>query len=233
MWQRVVQSEVDAARGWRPEGWGEGQKWQWNAAAGAAYDASKVKAQHMGQVFRDGALTTFAAQRGHMDAIWHRYDKPAALTKLKNMLYTTRGEGGAPQATYHEAVHTRSRARLNDLHASVQRSGVGELSKAENQALRYILVSGDSLVHNADVAAHVASMKLDRVAPERLAKVRVLATDLRQLMNKEFYYNRAAGIDVGYRSQWLPAAQSGLSGVRRRHGRFRAPGHESLRPAAP
>jgi hypothetical protein len=205
-WQRIVQSEKLAFRQWRLPGWAESKgdpAWNWSKGAKGVAGAAKAEALDQGRRLTDGLLATFASQRGHMNSLYRRYKSPA-INRLRKLLYHDRGSGQYAGATFHEATSTRIRAKLNEMQGIQNKHRIGELTKEDNQALRLMMISAETMLGNKDVVAQLKKMNISLPA-ERINQLSRMASDLRGLMNQEFYYNRKAGIDVGYaRNGYLP-----------------------------
>ena len=204
-WQRMIQAEKEAYQNWRLLGWGEsktlagekGEKWTWRKGAVSTGKAAIEEMQDPRKTLAEGLRSTFAAQRGWFNSIYKRTGRSPAVAELRDHLFTERGEGRAVKSTIHESVSTRTRARHNDVYNVLRKWGITKLSKPENQLLRYIMVSAETMLSNPDVQAQIDKLE-SNIPDERIDKIEGLAADLRNIMDAEFYYNREAGIELGY-----------------------------------
>lgn len=186
-WQRTITAEKQAYAAAHFPGW-----------AGLAEAAGKNVT-----LFRNAALVGLASQRGHMNALYWRHNKNPAIRRLADMLYADRGHGRTVGATFHEAVHTRTKRKMNEVNGILRQHGLSRMTNDERELMRLIMVSAESMTHRTVVNAMQAK-NLD-VQDERIDKVEAAASDLRRLMNSEWYYNESNGIELGYtKNGYLP-----------------------------
>lgn len=151
----------------------------------------------------DWGLTWLASQRGHMNALYWRYGKNRAIRQLADTLFADRGHGRDVRTTYHEAVTTRTRRKMNEVNGIMRKHGLAKLTRDESQLMRLIMVSAETMTHHSVVRA-MGAMSLN-VPNDRIDKVEAAAADLRGVMKAEWYHNESNGINLGYtKNGYLP-----------------------------
>lgn len=188
-WQRAVEGQLNAFR-----------SWQLPTMRGV----KSVVGSRVGAVnhFWHAA---FLANRSNLDLIAKKYGNAAPLLAINDMLYTNRGSGRTQAQTLDEAIVTRSHSRNNELAQLMRLSDLKKLTADENRLLRAILVSGEQMLNNEDVAEELGKIDVSKISTQRIDKIEKLAAELRKFLDKEWYYNTRNGIDLAYtRNGYMP-----------------------------
>lgn len=133
----------------------------------------------------NGVRPYFYSMRGVFRQLERRYKGSTSIRRLANLLVTAPGLDRVVGRTYDEATEQRHRIGMNRLTNIIKRHGLDDLNKGELKILRDILIS-------------------ERVigVPDNILSA---ARELRLLLDKEWYANQQAGLEIGYtKNGYLP-----------------------------
>ncbi|MET0312329.1 MAG: LPD1 domain-containing protein [Burkholderiaceae bacterium] len=188
-WQRTVEGQLNAFRQWQIP---------------TMRDVKSAVKSRVGPV-NHFWHATFLANRSNLDLIAKKNNNAAPLLAINDLLYTNRGSGRTQAQTLDEAIVTRSHSRNNELAQIMRLTGLKKLTPDENRLLRAILVSGEQMLGNEDVAKELGRIDVSKISGERIDKIEKLAAELRKYLDKEWYYNTRNGIELAYtRNGYMP-----------------------------
>jgi hypothetical protein len=168
----------------------------------------------------DGALGLFAAERGVLNHLRGRY-KSEALDRLAGMLYRDLETGKYQGQNLPSAIKAHAHMMRNRLAKAIEKHGIGgkALDEDAERLLAFILTSQEEM-SNADVQQLVTETKAN-VPAAMQRKLMGAALDIRKILADQFYYARAAGVDVGSTINGYLSRQPDLEAVWENPEKFR------------